>query len=177
MRITGGKLRGRVLRAKVRNGVRPTSSRVREALFSMMGQDLEGLTMLDAFGGSGLVTFEAISRGAAVTTVEKNRAVGRQIQAEAERMHVGIDLRIGDAAVVAASGKWDVVFMDPPYADDPSLWAGVGCTASRSMLVIEHRSGVDMPTEVGDLVLDRSRRHGDSVLTVYRRRDASGVEE
>ena len=69
MRITGGSLRGRVVPGKVRPGVRPTSSRVREALFSMVGQDLEGVRVLDAFGGSGLLSFEAYSRGAIVTTV------------------------------------------------------------------------------------------------------------
>ena len=177
MRITGGKLRGRVLATKVRDGVRPTSSRVREALFSMIGQHLEGVTMLDAFGGSGLITFEAISRGASVTTVERNRAVGHQIQAEAERLEVHVDLRIGDARALVTSGVWDIVFMDPPYADDPIPWGLLGCRAATAVLIIEHRAGAKLPADLGAFSLDRSRQHGDSVLAVYRPRDLACGEE
>ena len=71
MRITGGTLKGRVLPVPVSSGVRPTSSRVREALFSMVGNHLDGVTWLDAFGGAGLTALEASSRGAAVTVFEK----------------------------------------------------------------------------------------------------------
>ena len=143
----------------------------------MIGQHLEGVTMLDAFGGSGLITFEAISRGATVTTIEKNHAVGHQIQVEAARLAVPIDLRVGDARTLISSGLWDIVFMDPPYADDPIKWGSLGCEAAKSILIIEHRSGAELPAVLGALVLDRSRKHGDSVLTVYRPRDPAGGEE
>ena len=143
----------------------------------MLGQHLDGVTVLDAFGGSGLITFESISRGAVVTTVEKNRSVARQIQAEADQLQVQVDLRISDARSVASSGVWDVVFMDPPYADDPVEWANVGSLAAKSVLIVEHRSGADMPSVLGAFAVDRSRRHGDSVLTIYRCRDASGSQE
>ena len=177
MRITGGKLRGRVLRTRLRGGVRPTSARVREALFSMIGQHLDGVTVLDAFGGSGLMTFEAISRGATVTTFEKNRWVGQQIQTEAARLAVEVDLRIGDARALATSGSWDVVFMDPPYANDPVEWLKVGCLVAKSVLIIEHRAGAKLPAATGAFAVDRSRQHGDSVLTIYRRRYLAGGEE
>ena len=62
LRVTGGVLRGRVLPAPLPEGVRPTSARTREALFSIVGQDLEGLSFLDAFGGAGLIAIEAWSR-------------------------------------------------------------------------------------------------------------------
>ena len=64
MKITGGIYKGRVVQFRKHPSVRPTSSRVREALFSMLGQDLNGRTFLDAFGGSGIMALEACSRGA-----------------------------------------------------------------------------------------------------------------
>ena len=130
MRISGGILRGRVVPGKVRSGVRPTSSRVREALFSMVGQDLTGVTVLDAFGGSGLLSFEAYSRGATVTTVERHRATARQIQEAAQSLGANIDLRMDDARNVLSSGSWDVVLMDPPYKDDPIEWAAAAASAT-----------------------------------------------
>ena len=170
MRITGGILRGRVLGGKVRSGVRPTSSRVREALFSIVGQNLEGVSVLDAFGGSGLLSFEAISRGATVTTVERNRGAARQIKENADTFGVALDVRNDDVRNVISAGEWDLVLMDPPYADDPVEWVVAGLSATKETLVIEHRAGADMPGTIGDFVQDRSRRYGDSVLTVFRRR-------
>ena len=118
MKITGGTLRGRVVPGSVPKGVRPTSSRVREAMFSMVGQELQGITVLDGFAGSGLLTFEAASRGATVTTVERNRRVARQLRERAADLGVTLDLRVGDARDTLSSGGWDIVILDPPYADD-----------------------------------------------------------
>ena len=169
MRITGGKLRGRVVGGKVRTGVRPTSSRVREALFSIIGQDLEGRTVLDAFGGSGMLTFEACSRGATVTTVERNRAAAMGIQRAAAQLDCRLDLRVDDVRNVATTGSWTIVIMDPPYAEDPVDWLEVGSTAAEELLVIEHRSGVSMPIRIANFEQERSRRYGDSTLPIFRR--------
>ena len=170
MRITGGSLRGRVVPGSVPRGVRPTSSRVREALFSIIGQDLAGVTVLDAFGGSGLLSFEACSRGAEVTTVERNRSVARQLAGAASVLGVKIDLRVGDARNAMASAEWDVVRLDPPYSDDPVEWAGSAAPAARSLLVGEHSSSSQMPAAIGMLELEKSRKYGDSTLSIYRRR-------
>lgn len=177
MRITGGTLRGRVLASKVAAGVRPTSSRVREALFSMVGQNLEGVSVLDGFGGSGLLTFEAVSRGAVVTTVERNRGVARVLQANADNLKVRLDLRIADVRSVLGAGTWKIVLLDPPYADDPVEWGAQASSAAEDMLVIEHKSGPEMPQRIGGLELERSRRYGDSVLSIYRRRSLPGLNE
>lgn len=167
-------MRGRVVPGSVRSGVRPTSSRVREALFSIVGQDLTNVRVLDAFGGSGLLSFEAYSRGATVTTVERHRATARQIQEAAQSLGAKLDLRTEDVRHVLSVGSWDVVLMDPPYADDPVEWAVAAATATDDILVIEHRTGAEMPNSIGRLQLDRSRRHGDSVLTIYRRGSDAG---
>ena len=110
LRITGGTLRGRVLPSKLGPGVRPTTSRVREALFSMVGQDLSGWTVLDAFGGSGLLAFESVSRGAdRVTVVERNGRAAAAIRAAAGALGVRIDLRVQDASSVLGTATWDSV--------------------------------------------------------------------
>ena len=169
MRITGGAMRGRILVGKVGSGVRPTTSRVREALFSMVGQDLSGWTVLDAFGGSGLLGFEALSRGAdSVTVCERHRGHARQIKASAAALKVSIDLRVSDASAVMAGGAWDLVLLDPPYDQDPLEWAQRAAAATRSVLVVEHRPGVEWPEQLGHLVCDTVRRHGDSALAIFR---------
>ena len=86
MKLTGGQARGRSLRGRLPDGVRPTSARVREAVFSMLGQDLDGLAFLDAFGGSGLMGLEAWSRGAQVVVYERQRATARWIQRQGEAL-------------------------------------------------------------------------------------------
>ena len=77
VRLTGGRHGGRVIATHAPSGVRPTAGKVRQALFNMIGQDLSGWTVLDAFGGTGLLGFEAWSRGAErVTICEKSAAAG-----------------------------------------------------------------------------------------------------
>ena len=170
MRLTGGRLRGRILSGGVSTGVRPTSARVREALFSMVGQELSDWSALDAFGGSGLLGFEAYSRGAEVTITERRRSVYRKIQRAADLLGATVTVRCADAAVVLAEGQWDLVLLDPPYAEDPVVWLERAAAATREVLVIEHDSRSEVPREVGGLVMDRQRRYGSTTLSVYRPR-------
>jgi len=170
MRITGGNHRGRVIPGRVPAGVRPTSSRVREALFSIVGQDLSGLRVLDAFGGTGLLGFEAWSRGAdAVTIVEKSRAVQQRIVAAARTLGAEVEVRLADAASVLKEGRWDLVLLDPPYVQDPFAWAERAERAVESTLVVEHASDAVLPERIDGLVQTRCRRYGDTSLTVFRR--------
>lgn len=170
MRLTGGTMRGRVVPGKVPSGVRPTSSRVREALFSMLGHDLSGLTVLDAFGGSGLLGFEAHSRGADVLITEKRAPVARQIKQAARALDASVTVRCADAAAILAAGtQWDVVLLDPPYALSATDWLERAAPCARETLVIEHASDQSPPDAVGGLLLDRRRRYGDTTLSIYRR--------
>lgn len=167
MRLTGGALRGRILPGRVPSGVRPTSARVREALFSMVGQDLDGWTALDAFGGSGLLGLEAYSRGAKVLIVEKRRSVAQQIQRAAVDLGADVTVRNDDARVVFGEGVWDLVLLDPPYAQSPLAWLTLAAPAVGTLLVIEHDAKNTLPTTVGGLSLDRSRRYGDTTLSLF----------
>src|SRR5262245_37683088 len=122
-RITGGVHRGRVLEEAVGPGIRPTSERVREALFSIVGQDLEDLDVLDAFGGTGVLGLEAWSRGARVVVVEKDRRSAQAIVRRAETLDARPPgFRVVVSEVIAAAptlGSFDGILVDPPWDLDP----------------------------------------------------------
>ena len=170
MRITGGTLRGRAWPVTVGKGVRPTSSRVREALFSAVGQDLSGLTVLDAFGGTGLLSAEAVSRGASsVVVLESNARAAARIGRAIDSLGLGIELRRVDARRVLGVDVFDLVLMDPPYAEDPVRWLPRGERSARKLMVMETGSGRALPERVGAMWLDKPRRYGDTLLGIYRR--------
>ncbi|MCA9492249.1 MAG: RsmD family RNA methyltransferase [Myxococcales bacterium] len=167
-RLTGGTARNRPLAADVPSSARPTSARVREALFSMVGQQLDGQRVLDAFGGAGLLALEAWSRGAEVVVVERDpRAIGA-IRANVRAL--GAELRVvaGDVlALVPDLGRFDLILVDPPYALDPAPILTRLATAASGSLVLEHEASREPPTVAG-LVLDRRKSYGGTALAVYR---------
>lgn len=168
---------------------RPTSDRVREALFSMLASDgLPGNAerILDLYAGSGALAFESLSRGAAtavlvehardaVSAIRDNvRALGAD-----DRVHV-LATRV-DRALERLEGPFDVVFADPPYADVRA--AGFAELAQKAaslvgpggIFVLEHASG-DEPPAITGLIRDRSRRYGDTTLTFWRAESGAGEE-
>jgi 16S rRNA (guanine966-N2)-methyltransferase len=122
VRIIGGAWRSRRIRFASTPGLRPTPDRVRETLFNWLGQTLEGLHCLDLFGGSGALGFEAASRGAAsVAIVERDAAAVRALRSNAEALQaMGVTIVAGDSLeyVRTTSQRFDVVFLDPPFASD-----------------------------------------------------------
>lgn len=179
-RITGGTLRGRQVPVPEGKDLRPTSSMAREALFSMIGQALHGWQVVDLFGGSGLMAFEAASRGASpVIVVERDPKVVRAIRRAADGLGVSLDLRQLDARRFVAPGPApiDLLFMDPPYRDPPGDWLQVGAALKPRWLVIEHRAGARLPREAGELLQDRVKVYGGSALAIYRPRPQARVEE
>lgn len=122
VRIIGGRWRSRIVRFPPAAQLRPTPDRVRETLFNWLGQRLDGLACLDLFAGSGALGFEALSRGAArVVMVERDRTVaGALREAGRELDAAGLDVVQGDALdyLRRAGERFDVAFVDPPYASD-----------------------------------------------------------
>ncbi len=120
VRIIGGRWRSRVVRFPSAAELRPTPDRVRETLFNWLGQRLDGLACLDLFAGSGALGFEALSRGAArVVMVERDRIVAEALRgAGRELQAAGLDIVQGDALEYLRRGgeRFDVAFLDPPYA-------------------------------------------------------------
>ena len=119
IRITGGEWRSRLIQVADAEGLRPTPDRVRETLFNWLGQDLSGLACLDLFAGSGILGFEAASRGAAhVTLVEKSRRVFEQLRRNADPFACErLEPVCCDALkfVPSPARRYDIVFLDPPY--------------------------------------------------------------
>ena len=122
IRITGGEWRSRQIVVPESAGLRPTPDRVRETLFNWLGQDLSGLRCLDLFAGSGVLGFEAASRGAArVVLLERERKAFLALRKQAESFaSPRLEPVCGDAVkFVPASGtpRFDLLFLDPPYRE------------------------------------------------------------
>lgn len=143
---------------------------MREALFSIVGQDLAGQRILDAFGGAGLIGLEAWSRGATVTVVERDRRTLEAIRRRGEDLGAAWTVRGGDVLRLAESlDRFDGVFADPPYADDPRRVLDVLAPIASDWLVLETAAATVCPAAAGALTLDRSREYGSTKLWVYRR--------
>lgn len=175
-RISGGEARGRVLPNAVPAGVRPTASRVREALFSIVGQDLDGLTVLDAFGGSGLLGLEAWSRGARVVIVERAPATADVIRANARALGASdgpraIEVRVADVMSLARAsglGRFDAALVDPPYSDAPQPIVDLIGPNVTAWMVLETEARTEAPRAPARLVAERARVYGSTALVVYR---------
>ena len=121
--IIGGKYRGRKITVPKSNGLRPTSNRVRETLFNWLQMDIASLHTLDLFAGSGLLSFEAISRGAsACTLIEKNKKTYQTLLKQ-QMYFKGESIRIinGDAIQFIKTHpleQYGLIFIDPPFATD-----------------------------------------------------------
>ena len=125
MRVITGTARGTKLEALEGEATRPTSDKVKEALFSMIQFDIEGRAVLDLFGGSGQLALEALSRGAArATIIDQSRDAVEVIIANAKKTHLFDKCRVSAADyssfIRGAKGRetYDIVFLDPPYEGD-----------------------------------------------------------
>ncbi len=187
MRIIAGSLKGRRLTIRPGLAVRPTTDRVREALFNILAPRVPGSRFLDLYAGTGAVGLEALSRGASLAVfVEYDRRMAADLQsrlAETE-MSGRSQVRVGKATAVivalAREGRvFDLVFMDPPYSGDlvtktlsRLFESGV---VDRSGWVIAESSSRRPPSEsVGGLRAWRRERYGDSLLSFYRLEEGSG---
>lgn len=188
LRLTGGTLARRLIDvpdAAQRGTLRPTSDKVREALFSILGSryDFDGVRVADVCCGSGALGFEAISRGAASCTfVDVDRKTTTVVAANATALGVAAQCSFVSDSVVRwlpkAAGAFNVVFFDPPYAMslDAPLRAGLrDALVDGGVLVVERAAkSVDPPFE-GLSVVDE-RRYGDTRLVLLQRFRPLAVE-
>ena len=189
-RIVAGEARGRRLAVPEGRDTRPTSDRVREALFASLEADLGGLTgrhFLDLYAGSGAVGIEALSRGAApVVLVEANRRAAGVIRQNLRTVGLpGGEVLMGKVerlvtAPPPAAAPFDVVFIDPPYAMTGEAVTGVltglrdqGWIADDAALVLERSARTGEYAWPPGFEADRSRRYGDTALWYGR---AAGKE-
>jgi 16S rRNA (guanine(966)-N(2))-methyltransferase RsmD len=181
MRVIAGSLRGRRLVTPKGDATRPTAARVREAVFSILG-DLTGLRVLDLYAGSGALAIEALSRGAArAVLVESGRAAQRAIRENLEALGLGslatlLPLRAEAAhGALAGYAPFELVFADPPWADAQAALTELGKLAERGLLtqgarvVLEHAARGAQPLTESLSVLDE-RSWGDSAVTIFEPR-------
>jgi 16S rRNA (guanine966-N2)-methyltransferase len=175
MRVIAGTYGGRRLQAPPGTDTRPTADRVREALFSILGERVLDARVLDLFAGSGALGIEALSRGAAEATFVDNapgaiRAVKANLDmlgAEAEVRRADVRRFLGGAR--AAARQYDLVFLDPPYRLAGRL-GGELTAALPAVLapgaVVVAESDRREPLELGLPILDE-RRYGDTLITIH----------
>jgi 16S rRNA (guanine(966)-N(2))-methyltransferase RsmD len=166
--------------------VRPTSDRLRETLFNVIAPRIEGARFLDLCAGSGAVGIEALSRGAAhVTFVDQSRTMCSLIKSNLDLCRIEEDesgvvqseahdyLRRMIAQTRGAFDPWDIVFFDPPYADDYlPLLDTLGAHASsllteNGLLIVEHHHKNELKDEAGSIIRSRILKQGDSALSFY----------
>lgn len=185
-RVGAGSLRGRVLRPLPATivGVRPTGSRVREAIFDRLHLTLPGAVVLDLFAGSGALAIEALSRGAArATLVEHQPPVVRFLREQIRELALGpqVTLWQGEArealkrGPAALGGPFSLVLLDPPYEQTaallPELLSGLvkGWLQPGALVVCEYdRGGPGLPAGPQGFVLEASRRYGQAGVDFLR---------
>lgn len=180
MRITGGELRGRLVTCPKGLAVRPTASKVRQAFFNILGHRLRGLSFLDLFAGTGLMGFEALSRGAtSVTFVEQNPHSVRAISQSASNF--GLDAESyeviqGDVLKVMGqlnSNGFDIIFADPPYKQKlgpklASLVIEADLLRADGLFIVEHMTDDPLSGVSDSLVRVDTRQYGQTTISFFR---------
>jgi 16S rRNA (guanine966-N2)-methyltransferase len=177
MRIVAGEYRGRRLTSPTWEGLRPTSDRLRETLFNILGPSVRGARVLDGYAGTGAIGIEALSRGAAhVTFIEQDPRAVQLIEANLAAIegpgarHVIIRAGFADAVQRLPDGAFDLIVLDPPYAADAlerAVAAAHALVAPGTRLVVEHAARHPAPAEGSGVRLTRTVKAGDSALSFY----------
>jgi len=174
LRVTAGALRGRRVPVPPRD-VRPTSERARQAFFNIVGKRIQNARFLDLFAGSGIFSFEAVSRGAAsATAVDHDRRDIDLITRLADELSVPVTAIRGEviATLPRLQEKFDIVFADPPYDYDSydALLSALDQLdlGPDAMVAIEHRRGTNPFTVTTQrLRLQRRAEHGEVWITFF----------
>lgn len=177
LRVITGKYKGRKLEAPEDYNVRPTTDKVKEAVFDILMNDIYGSTCCDLFAGSGSLGIEALSRGAqmcwfcdsdrnSIRLIKKNISI---VGASSEARVVTGDYK---KCLRKIDGKIDIFFVDPPY--ESGLYETVlsqidilDLLSDEGIIITEHDSRQDMPDQIGNLVKTKVKKYGRTVLSLY----------
>ena len=181
LRVIGGEAKGRKLNILKGDSVRPTTDRVKEALFNILREKIIGAEVLDLFAGVGSLGIEALSRGAKrAVFVDKRAACARIIRKNLARLdfHNRAEVYQEEVGPVVKrlaqrEREFNLVFVDPPYGSDLAEET-LGNLMERhivedkGIVMVEHHRKRIMPKEIGGLKLVRDERYGDTSLSFYR---------
>ena len=180
MRVIAGSHRGRRLSGPQGTALRPTSDKVRGALFSILGSQVSGSRFLDLYAGTGAVGIEALSRGASTVTFVESDPKALQLLQENLRTCQLLDraqIRVEQAAAFLDRKDWlgapyDILFADPPYAALDELdilihaWRP-GLLSEHAAVIIEQDSHTELPASIDRATLVRRYLYGDTALYLY----------
>ena len=180
MRVIGGNARGRRLKVPKGQALRPTAGRVKEALFDILPHDLSGVKVLDLFAGTGNLTIEALSRGAAeAVLVDSSVKSGKAIRENLRRLNltdrtkVWITPATRALRLLARRGEiFDLIFLDPPYEHrlvEPALRmiAKENLLRDSGVLIAEHSIREPIESRHEALELKDQRRYGGTLLSFF----------
>lgn len=187
MRISGGTHRGRVLKVPPGRDVRPASDMIRQALFNILGERIQGASVLDLFAGTGSLGIEALSRGASrVVFVERDREVANYIRDNSSEIgmadHVRVlsfDILTATSRLRSAGGPFDFVFVAPPYpmmlAVTPTFGVGAlveslftdAIVAPGAVVMLQHDRQMPLADEWPHALITDQRTYGKTMLTFF----------
>ncbi len=181
MRIIAGRFKGLRLPSPRTQGVRPTTDRVREALFSSLGSAVEGARVLDLFAGTGAFGFEALSRGAtSVAFVDDDRQLTHTLIETCDVLEIADQVRILSVSADQAVGqladseeRFAIVFLDPPYGTEwvPKIVCNpvfVNLFAPDGLLIIEREEKASELAIPAGFAKEFSRKYGDTLVEIFR---------
>ena len=186
MKITGGKAKGRsiLLPSRIRGGLRPTASKVREAVFNILGNRIYGALFVDLFAGSGVMGLEALSRGASlVVFVENRHPFAYMIKESVSKMNFALQSKIEVSKAIDFLKKtkadhvlFDIIFLDPPYHTEDldriiDFLAEYNPVKEDGVILIEHFHKKELPIELSQSLRQKVYRYGDTVISLYKRKD------
>jgi 16S rRNA (guanine(966)-N(2))-methyltransferase RsmD len=182
MRVIGGNARGRRLKVPKGGALRPTAARVKEALFNILPHDLSGIKVLELFAGTGNLTIEALSRGAAeAILIDSAAKSGKAIRENLHRLHLTDQTKVWITPVARAlrllarrGETFDLIFLDPPYEHQ---WIGATLKIigeqrllrESGVLVAEHSIREQVDPRYHSLALRDQRRYGGTLLSFFAR--------
>ena len=182
LRVIAGKYRSRTLRSLKGQMLRPTSDRLRETLFNILGAQVSGSTFVDLYAGTGAVGIEALSRGARhAIFVEQHAPAVVLIRRNLDSLEIGAEAEVIGADVARAIERLEArrvhaqfIFLDPPYAADGEYESTLetlgesSIVAPEARVIVEHLRKRELPERAGDLELARVVEQGDAALSFYR---------
>jgi 16S rRNA (guanine966-N2)-methyltransferase len=182
MRVIAGKYRSRMLRSLKGTKLRPTSDRLRETLFNILGPAVDGATFVDLYAGTGAVGIEAVSRGASrAVFVEQHAPAVALIRRNLESLGIGAEAEVLSLDVTRAIERLEtrrvhaqIIFLDPPYAANEEYESSLNALGESSLVapgarvIVEHLRKRELAERAGDLELARVVEQGDAALSFYR---------
>jgi len=173
MRVIAGEFRSRALKTLPGLATRPTPDRMRESLFSIIAPEVEGVTFLDAYAGTGAIGIEALSRGAArAVFIERTRQAVTVIRENLAALGIAnrAEVLSGRVLQYLPQRPADIVFLDPPYDLEKEYGEALAILSAKPprLVIVQHATRFKLEDRYGDLERTRVLKQGDNTLSFYR---------